>query len=56
MTGGETRQTKEQDRNNMTAATMKEHSTTHPQPHEQLLVGWLVGGTKMGRGDEREGR
>jgi hypothetical protein len=22
-----------------------EQCTTHPQPHEPLLVGWLVGGT-----------
>jgi hypothetical protein len=28
--------------------TMKECNTTHPQPHEKLLVGWLVGGTRMG--------
>ena len=26
--------------------------TTRPQPYEQLLVGWLVGGTTTGRGTE----
>jgi hypothetical protein len=25
----------------------KRHHTTHPQPHKQLLVGWVVGGTTV---------
>ena len=32
-----------------TMAPRTEQCTTCPQPHEQLLVGWLVGGTTMGR-------
>jgi hypothetical protein len=32
-----------------TNATMSQWQTTHPQPHEQLLVGWLVGGATTGR-------
>ena len=35
----------------MTAPRTEQH-TTCPQPHKQLLVGWVVGGTTMGRGDE----
>ena len=33
----------------MTTAPRTKQHTTCPQPHEQLLVGWLVGGTTMGR-------
>ena len=33
----------------MTTAPRTEQHTTCPQPHEQLLVGWLVGGTTTGR-------
>jgi hypothetical protein len=43
--------------NNEGRRGVRRRTPTHhpPQPHEQLLVGWLVGGTTMGRGDEREG-
>ena len=33
----------------MMMAPRTEQHTTCPQPHEQLLVGWLVGGTTTGR-------
>ena len=33
-------------------APRTERRTTRPQPHEQLLMGWLVGGTTMGRPQE----
>jgi hypothetical protein len=29
--------------------------TTCLQPHEQLLVGWMVGGMTMTRGDDGDG-
>ena len=35
-----------------TNATTSPRHATCPQPCEQLLVGWVVGGTTMGRGDE----
>jgi hypothetical protein len=35
--------------NEMTRTT---ESTTHLQPHEQLLVGWIVGGTTMLEGEQ----
>ena len=38
------------------------HYTTHPQPHEQLLMGWIAGGmmtmmmmTRAGRDDDGRG-
>ena len=34
---------------------MKEQKATHPQPHEQLLMRWIVGGT-MREGGGVEGR
>ena len=27
--------------------TMKEQHTTRPKPHEQLLMGWIMGGMMM---------
>jgi hypothetical protein len=31
------------------AAGNEHQHTTHPQPHEQLLMGWVMGGTPMTR-------
>ena len=39
-------------RHTTTNATMSPQHATCPQPCEQLLVGWVVGGTMMGRGDD----
>ena len=35
----------------LTGTTMTTEHTTRPQPHEQLLVGWAVGGLTRQRGD-----
>jgi hypothetical protein len=32
---------------------MSQQHTSHPQPHEQLLMGWIAGGITLMR-DERE--
>ena len=43
---------REQDEERWRRGTLQGH-TTHPQPYEQLLMGWWVGRMTAGGGDKR---